>query len=101
MHHAGLAAEVSPAGWSNSISGSCWRCASAAETLAAGINLPARSVLLTTLMKGPPGEKKVIDASSAHQIFGRAGRPQFDKEGFVFVIAHPDDVQIARWKEVR
>ena len=69
------------------------------ETLAAGINLPARSVLLTTLLKGPPGNKKIIDASSAHQMFGRAGRPQFDKEGFVYALAHEDDVKIARWKE--
>lgn len=69
------------------------------ETLAAGINLPARSVLLTTLLKGPPGKKKIIDASSAHQMFGRAGRPQFDVEGFVYALAHEDDVKIARWKE--
>ncbi len=69
------------------------------ETLAAGINLPARSVLLTTLLKGPPGKKKVIDASSAHQMFGRAGRPQFDTEGYVYALAHEDDVKIARWKE--
>ncbi len=45
------------------------------ETLAAGINLPARSVVMTTLLKGPRGKKTVIDASTAHQIFGRAGRP--------------------------
>lgn len=69
------------------------------ETLAAGINLPARSVVLTTILKGPPGKKKVIDASGAHQMFGRAGRPQFDDEGFVYVLAHEDDVKIARWKE--
>ncbi|MBT5018625.1 MAG: DEAD/DEAH box helicase [Planctomicrobium sp.] len=69
------------------------------ETLAAGINLPARSVVMTTLMKGPPGKKSIVDASSAHQIFGRAGRPQFDKEGFVFAMAHEDDVKIARAKE--
>ncbi len=68
------------------------------ETLAAGINLPARSVVLTTLMKGPPGKKKIVDASSAHQMFGRAGRPQFDDRGFVYVLAHEDDVKIARWK---
>ena len=43
------------------------------ETLAAGINLPARSVVLPTLVKGKPGEMKLIDPSSAHQIFGRAG----------------------------
>ncbi len=68
------------------------------ETLAAGINLPARSVLLTTLLKGPPGKKKIIDPSSAHQMFGRAGRPQFDSEGFVYSLAHEDDVKIVRWK---
>jgi superfamily II DNA/RNA helicase len=69
------------------------------ETLAAGINLPARSVVLPTLLKGKPGEMKIIDPSSAHQIFGRAGRPQFDKEGFVFALAHEDDVKIGRWRE--
>lgn len=69
------------------------------ETLAAGINLPARSVVLPALMKGPPGDKKLIDPSAAHQMFGRAGRPQFDDHGYVFVLSHPDDVKIARWKE--
>jgi superfamily II DNA/RNA helicase len=69
------------------------------ETLASGINLPARSVVLTSLVKGPPGKMKLIDASTAHQIFGRAGRPQFDKEGFVYALAHEDDVKILRWKE--
>ncbi len=69
------------------------------ETLAAGINLPARSVVLTSLVKGPFGKEKLIDASTAHQIFGRAGRPQFDDRGFVFALAHEDDVRILRWKE--
>lgn len=69
------------------------------ETLAAGINLPARSVVLTTLVKGPRGKEKLIDASTAHQIFGRAGRPQFDDRGFVYSLAHEDDVRILRWKE--
>lgn len=69
------------------------------ETLAAGINLPARSVVLTSLVKGPPGEQKLLDASSAHQMFGRAGRPQFDDRGYVFALAHEDDVKILRWKQ--
>ena len=69
------------------------------ETLAAGINLPARSVVLTSLVKGPFGKEKVIDPSSAHQIFGRAGRPQFDTEGHVYAIPHEDDIRIAKWKE--
>ena len=69
------------------------------ETLAAGINLPARSVVLPTLLKGPRGKMKLMEASSAHQMFGRAGRPQFDDKGFVFALPHEDDVRIARWKE--
>lgn len=69
------------------------------ETLSAGINLPARSVVLPNILKGPPGKKKIIDASSAHQIFGRAGRPQYDSQGYVYVLADEDDVRILRWKE--
>lgn len=69
------------------------------ETLAAGINLPARSVVLTTLLKGKPGERKVIPPSSAHQMFGRAGRPQFDTQGHVYAVAHDDDVKIWKWKQ--
>src|SRR5688572_18901464 len=68
------------------------------ETLAAGINLPARSVVLTTLVKGPRDRKKLIEASSAQQMFGRAGRPQFDTEGHVYALAHEDDVRLAHWK---
>ncbi len=69
------------------------------ETLAAGINLPARSVVLPTILKGPPEKKRVLEPSAAHQIFGRAGRPQFDSQGHVYVLAHEDDVKIARWRE--
>lgn len=69
------------------------------ETLAAGINLPARSVVLTSLVKGPRGKERLVDTSTAHQIFGRAGRPQYDDRGFVYALAHEDDVRILRWKE--
>ncbi|HJT75581.1 MAG TPA: DEAD/DEAH box helicase, partial [Gemmataceae bacterium] len=69
------------------------------ETLASGINLPARSVVLSTLVKGPHGKQKLIDPSSAHQIFGRAGRPQYDDRGYVYALAADDDVKLLRWKE--
>jgi superfamily II DNA/RNA helicase len=68
------------------------------ETLSAGINLPARSVILPSLVKGPFGKKALIEPSTAQQIFGRAGRPQFDREGFVYALAHEDDVKHFRWK---
>jgi superfamily II DNA/RNA helicase len=69
------------------------------ETLAAGINLPARSVVLSTLLKGKRGEKKLVAPASAHQMFGRAGRPQFDAKGYVFVLAHEDDARLAKWRK--
>ena len=69
------------------------------ETLAAGINLPAKSVILTTLVKGPKDKKKLIEVGSAQQMFGRAGRPQYDTEGHVYAVAHEDDVKLAKWKE--
>jgi superfamily II RNA helicase len=71
------------------------------ETLAAGINLPARSVVLTTLVKGPRDKKKLIDPAAPQQMFGRAGRPQFDTEGHVYALAHEDDVKLASGREVR
>ncbi len=67
------------------------------ETLAAGINLPARSVVLSTLIKGPRGDKKLMPSSSAHQMFGRAGRPQFDTQGYVFAMSPEDDVKYFKW----
>lgn len=69
------------------------------ETLAAGINLPARSVVLPSLLKGPAGKKKVVEAATAHQIFGRAGRPQYDANGYVYALAHEDDVKILKWRQ--
>lgn len=69
------------------------------ETLSAGINLPARSVVLPTILKGPKDRRKVIETASAQQIFGRAGRPQFDSEGYVYAMAHEDDVKLLRWRE--
>jgi len=54
--------------------------------------------VLRTLLTGKPREKKLIPASAAHQMFGRAGRPQFDTQGYVYAVAHDDDVKIAKWR---
>ena len=66
------------------------------ETLAAGVNLPARSVVLPTLLKGPANHKTLVEPSVAQQIFGRAGRPQFDDKGYVFAICPEEEVKIER-----
>ena len=68
------------------------------ETLSAGINLPARSVVLKSLVKGPPRQKRALDATTAHQIFGRAGRPQWDRRGFVLALAPEEQVKLLRRK---
>jgi hypothetical protein len=69
------------------------------ETLAAGINLPARSIVMPSLIKGKPGKQRLLEPSAAHQMFGRAGRPQFDSHGYVYALPHEDDVRILRWRE--
>jgi superfamily II DNA/RNA helicase len=98
VHHAGLLPKYRRA-VENLFEKKLLSVALCTETLAAGINLPARSVVLTSLVKGPFGKEKVIDPSSAHQIFGRAGRPQFDTEGHVYALPHEDDVRILKWKQ--
>lgn len=98
VHHAGLLPKYRRA-VENLFEQKLLSVALCTETLAAGINLPARSVVLTSLVKGPFGKEKLIDPSTAHQIFGRAGRPQFDTEGHVFALPHEDDVRIAKWKK--
>ena len=30
---------------------------------------------------------------------GRAGRPQYDTQGFIFALAHEDDVKLDRWRK--
>ena len=69
------------------------------ETLAAGLNLPARSVVLPELLKGPRDKRRLLPSAGAHQMFGRAGRPQFDTQGHVYALAHEDDVKIARYQK--
>ncbi len=44
------------------------------ETLSAGINLPARSVVVPSIMKGPPDKKKLLDPSTRVPDF-RPGGP--------------------------
>ena len=78
---------------------SCWPWSSARKRWPrASICRPGRWCS-ASLVKGPAGKQKLIDASTAQQIFGRAGRPQFDDRGYVFALAHEDDVRILRWKE--
>ena len=66
----------------------------ATPTLAAGINLPARRVIVrdTTRYDDRLGMQAPIPATEVHQMLGRAGRPRFDSMGEALILARtPDD----------
>lgn len=70
----------------------------ATETLALGINMPARSVVLEKLVKWDGQAHKDLTAGEYTQLTGRAGRRGIDVEGHAVVIEHPgfDAGQLAR-----
>ncbi|TFG34595.1 DEAD/DEAH box helicase [Candidatus Thorarchaeota archaeon] len=57
----------------------------ATTTLAAGMDLPARTVILSNI-KSPADYKLLLSANTVHQMLGRAGRPSHDKIGFGVII---------------
>lgn len=61
------------------------------DTLGVGINVPIRTVLLTSLVKYDGTRMRVLRAREFHQIAGRAGRAGFDVAGSV-VCQAPDHV---------
>ena len=66
----------------------------ATPTLAAGINLPARRVIVrdTSRYDDHLGMQAPIPATEVHQMLGRAGRPRFDAYGEALLIARtPED----------
>lgn len=57
------------------------------DTLGVGINVPIRTVLLTSLVKYDGVRMRHLSAREFHQIAGRAGRAGFDTVGEVIVLA--------------
>jgi helicase len=70
------------------------KCISSTPTLAAGLNLPARRVIVRDYLRFSAGEGMLpIPASEYHQMAGRAGRPRLDPYGEAVLIAK-DEGQI-------
>ena len=63
------------------------------DTLGVGINVPIRTVLITSLVKYDGRRERVLRAREFHQIAGRAGRPGFDSAGWVVVQAPEHEVE--------
>jgi len=62
----------------------------ATETLALGINMPARTVLLEKLVKFNGEQHMPLTPGEYTQLTGRAGRRGIDVEGHAVVLWHPD-----------
>ena len=88
FHHAGLAqpcrAEVEAAFRARRI-----RLLASTPTLAAGVNLPARRVVVSSIMRysAASGRNEPISVLEYKQLCGRAGRPQYDSHGEAVVVA--------------
>jgi ATP-dependent RNA helicase HelY len=61
----------------------------ATETLALGINMPARTVVLDRLEKFDGESKKPITAGEYTQLTGRAGRRRIDTQGHSVIVWRP------------
>jgi hypothetical protein len=70
------------------------------ETIAAGINLPARTVVFPALRKFIKQQARLVTAAEYHQMAGRAGRPQFDDRGLAITLA-PEEIVSDLKKELR
>ena len=100
VHHAGLL----PA-WKSVVERLFQRglikCVFATETLAAGINMPARATVISCISKYTGDGHRLLTASEFLQMSGRAGRRGMDKVGYVMVVHHPKEMVTAVAKLAR
>ena len=91
FHHAGLTSAQRKMVEGSFRSGQL-ACIVATPTLAAGINLPARTVIVRDIRRYDSGAGYVsIPVLEVKQMCGRAGRPRFDPYGEAVLIARDED----------
>ena len=61
----------------------------ATETLAAGINMPARTTIISSISKRTDSGHRMLTANEFLQMSGRAGRRGMDEIGYVVIIGTP------------
>lgn len=61
----------------------------ATETLAAGINMPARSTVISSISKRTDSGHRTLSPSEFLQMSGRAGRRGMDEVGYVTIVGTP------------
>jgi helicase len=87
FHHAGLVnsqrQKIEDGFKNNLIKAIC-----STTTLGLGVNLPAHTVLVRDITRYESGSNEMISINVILQLFGRAGRPKYDKEGRALLIAN-------------
>lgn len=72
----------------------------ATPTLAAGVNTPARRVIIRDLMRFEMGRgNQPLPVMEVHQMMGRAGRPAYDPVGEAVLICKSEDMKDAAREE--
>ncbi|WP_323674477.1 DEAD/DEAH box helicase [Halorubellus sp. PRR65] len=99
FHHAGLASEqrrvVERAFRDREL-----KAIVATPTLAAGVNVPARRVVVRDHERWNGAEMEPLSVLEVHQMFGRAGRPHLDPYGEAVVVADAREVDAVRERYV-
>ncbi|GAB3685373.1 ATP-dependent DNA helicase [Salinarchaeum chitinilyticum] len=90
FHHAGLAAEHRSHVEAGFRSGEL-RVLCATPTLAAGVNVPARRVIVRDHERYGDGGYEPLSPLEVRQMFGRAGRPGLDPYGEAILVAEDED----------
>ncbi len=87
-HHAGLLP-----GWKNLVERmfqeGLIKVVFATETLAAGINMPARTTVISSISKRTDDGHRILTANEFLQMSGRAGRRGMDEIGYVVIVGTP------------
>ncbi|MDV7350683.1 ATP-dependent DNA helicase [Halorubrum distributum] len=94
FHHAGLASEHRSL-IEDAFRDRLIKCVSATPTLAAGVNTPARRVIVRDWRRydGEFGGMQPLDVLEIHQMCGRAGRPGLDPYGEAVLLANSADTR--------
>ncbi|HEX7391891.1 MAG TPA: ATP-dependent DNA helicase [Thermoplasmata archaeon] len=91
FHHAGLTGSQRKLVESSFRKGAL-RCIVATPTLAAGINLPARTVIVRDVRRFDANVgRTMIPVLEIRQMCGRAGRPRYDKYGEAILVAKDEE----------
>lgn len=89
FHHAGLSSQQREMVEKGFISRKI-KAIVATPTLAAGINLPARTVIVRDISRFSDGYSAYLPNMEIQQMLGRAGRPKYDREGEALIYAAND-----------